>query len=104
MLARDRQIPALRGEISAENGDLAIPFEQTGYPLNAYPRFKTSQGPDQYLVRNHPELVEGGFRAGFPVPKPQKSSFDRLRMTFASVETGGIFLKFPRTQVSADEH
>jgi hypothetical protein len=27
MLARDRQIPALRGEISAENGDLAIPFE-----------------------------------------------------------------------------
>jgi hypothetical protein len=36
MLARDRQIPALRGEISAENGDLSIPFEQTGYPLNAY--------------------------------------------------------------------
>jgi hypothetical protein len=36
MLARDRQIPAWRGEISAENGDLSIPFEQTGYPLNAY--------------------------------------------------------------------
>jgi hypothetical protein len=36
MLARDRQIPALRGEISTENGDLSIPFEQTGYPLNAY--------------------------------------------------------------------
>jgi hypothetical protein len=39
MLARDRQIPALRGEISAENGDLSIPFEQTGYPLNAYKKF-----------------------------------------------------------------
>jgi hypothetical protein len=36
MLTRDRQIPALHGEISAENGDLSIPFEQTEYPLNAY--------------------------------------------------------------------
>ena len=28
LLARDRQIPALRGKIGTRNGDLAIPFEQ----------------------------------------------------------------------------
>jgi hypothetical protein len=28
LLARDRQIPALHGKIGAQNGDLAIPFEQ----------------------------------------------------------------------------
>jgi hypothetical protein len=39
MLARDRQIPALRGEISVENGDLSIPFEQTGSPPERLPVF-----------------------------------------------------------------
>jgi hypothetical protein len=32
-----------------------------GHPdsIEEFPEFKTSQGPDRYLARNHPELVEG---------------------------------------------
>jgi hypothetical protein len=64
-LARDRQIPALHGEISAGNGDLSIPFEQKEVTSMKYdivkvvepvclPRVSTCLGRQ---VVNHPGSV-----------------------------------------------
>ena len=46
--------------------------------------FTTGHFLNSRLASNHPEPVEGWLRAGLCVANPQKSSFDELRMTFAS--------------------